>query len=161
MDEGPIVKDKVSPKGYYEDQRLVEINKGALSRWQLGTNNSQRIDKKWAVEFAQWVTYRTIKYKDQQWGFKEPRMIGFTNWWIQFFNDPILIHCIRSDEQIIKSQVTKLGMPIQDAINGVGAYRKLIKQHLSKHKIHKIDLTHYQPEDELTERLRGLCNKWQ
>ena len=156
MDEGPIRKDTHNPHGYYEDHRVVAINKIAISRWLMGKNHEQKVDPVWALQFAKWVAYMTTKYRDRQWGFKEPRCMGFISWVKQFFKDPIWIVCDRSDEQIIKSQVNKLGIKKEDAINGLLAYRKLIKDNLTDY--HKIDLTMKQSEKKLTKRLKRILN---
>ena len=155
MDEGPIKKDALNPQGYYEDERLVTINAQVLKRWQMGSNNEQRMDMAWAAQFAQWVTMRATKY--ERWGFKEPRMVGFIHWALQFFNEPLFIWPVRKDEQIIKSQAEKLGYPPVIAKAGIDAYKKLIDRHIGS-KAHKVDLSIQRNEDDLTVELQGILN---
>ena len=158
MDEGPIRKDTSNPQGYYEDCKLVDINQRAFSRWQPGKNNEDKVDPMWAVEFAKWLTYRSIKYRNQTWGWKEPRMVGILPWMKQFVNgNTIWIVTDRSDEQIIKSQVQKIGVPNRKiAKAGLLAYRRMIEKHLNNY--HRIDLTEHREEAELTEALRRITN---
>ena len=156
MDEGPIRKDKHNPYGYYEDQKLIAINKVVLNRWQMGSNNEQKIDKEWAIRFAQWIVMRAGKY--EKWGFKEPRMVGFIQWTLQFFNKPVFIWTIRKEEQIIKSQVDKLGYASVIAKAGVAAYKKLIKQYIPKDQLHIINLSSQRSEKRLTKELQGILN---
>ena len=156
MDEGPIKKNQHNPNGYYEDEKLMAINKGVMDRWQVGTNNEKRMDPEWAISFAGWATERASKY--EKWGFKEPRMIGFINWTLQFFNNPTFIWTIRKDEQIIKSQVEKLGYMPVIARKGVAAYRELITKHLSDKNLHRIDLSNYRSEKKLIKELEVILN---
>lgn len=156
MDEGPIRKDKHNPKGFYEDPKLIAISAIAIKRWQHGKAHVDKVDPVWAIAFAKWVGYRTFKYGGSGWGFKDPRMIGFISWWKQFFFNPIYIYCKRDKKLIVKSQVKKLGISKKDARNGVEAYGKLITNNLCDSKLHEFDLTLYQEEDVLTERLKRI-----
>jgi hypothetical protein len=156
MDEGPIRKDNHNPKGYYEDQKLVSINKIVSDNWQLGTNNENRINKDWAIKFAQWVTDRASKY--EQWGFKEPRMIGFIHWIFQFLDRPLFIWPIRRDNDIIKSQVRKLGYAPIVAKKGIEAYKILIEKYIPKDQLYTIDLTIKKTDKNLIDELKGILN---
>lgn len=155
MDEGPIKKDAHNPNGYYEDERLVKMNKQVLKRWMMGSNNEQRMDMAWANQFAIWVTMRAFKY--ERWGFKEPRMLGFIQWALQFVNEPVFIWPIRTDEQIIKSQVEKLGYPPMIAKAGVEAYKTLIERHIGD-KVHKIDLSERGKRNEILDQIHRILD---
>ncbi len=177
MDEGPIRKDEINPTGYYEDHKLVEINQKVIRRTlgiikEKGLNRSEEstlfdmIDPTWAVEFYGWIFKRNLEYS--LWGFKDPRMTPFIHWTLQFFDNPIFIQPFRTDEQVIKSQFEKLGSSEQKFASpqdrhsfltyGLRAYHELIDKHLSGYKIHKIDLTKYVPEKQLTEKLKDILN---
>jgi len=158
MDEGPIKKDDHNPNGYYEDSKVVSVNKIAIDRWQQGKNHVAKVDPVWAINFGKWVGYRVSKYGFLNWGFKDPRCVGFLSWVLQFFNNPTLIYCTRKDEQIIKSQVKKLGMPFDAVVDGIHAYRKIITEQLQNRKYHTIDLSKYIPENELSQRLEQIIN---
>jgi hypothetical protein len=157
MDEGPIRKDRLNPKGFYEDPRVVKINSIVLKNWKMGTGNEKRMNPLWIFHFAKWVKYRTLKYPTTQWGFKEPRCVGFVGWVKQFFDHPIWIVTDRSDKQIIKSQVEKLGVPREFARVGLDAYRKLIRDNIAEYAL--FDMSTYQKESDLTARLRKIL--WQ
>ncbi len=155
MDEGPIAKDIHNPKGYYEDHRACEINQMHLDAYLAGkVKDVTKISPIWAAKFAQWIAYRSQKY--EQWGFKDPRAAGLLHWIKQFFDNPTWIVCTRRDEQVIRSQVKKLQMPPNDAVQGVAAYKKIIKGNLTDY--HHFDMSEYQPEDKLILRLKEILN---
>lgn len=158
LDEGPIKKDEDNPKGYYEDQRVVSITEAAIHRWRMGQNAEQKVDPIWAVGFAKFLVYRTMKFRDRMWGFKDPRIVGILPWVKQFFEEPpIWIVTDRyDDEKIIKSQNKVLGISRKDAIDGLRAYRNLIKKHLTDY--HLIDTTVHVPEEETVALLRGIIS---
>lgn len=163
MDEGPIKKDKHNPSGYYEDHRLVKINHESnlrgIKRIQMDKtyDAGKLMDPFWAAQFAKWITYRMLKYKGKFWGFKDPRMVGIIHHVKQFFQNPIWIVTDRKDNQILKSQVKKLGLNFDVALQGLNAYRRLIKKHLDSYYL--IDLSKYRSEENLTEELREIL--WQ
>lgn len=152
MDEGPIRKDAANPNGYYEDQRLVAINQIAIVNWQMGRNHEQKIDREWAAKFGQWLVYRNLKYP--VWGFKDPRMVGLISWVKQFVPAAIWIWPQRTDEQIIRSQVRKLGVSEQDAVNGVIAYKNLINKNLNNY--HTINLSTQLTDNQIAEQLKEI-----
>ena len=158
MNPKVILYGEVNPKGYYEDPVLVKINVDMMKRWEKGKGFVNKIDPTWAIQFAQYVTYMSTKYK--KWGFKEPRMMGFISWTAQFFKDPTWIYTIRTDKQIIKSQVNKLGVPFDDAVRGVPAYRYCIEQHLKDRRHYRIDLKNQREEDDIVNELKEIM-KWQ
>lgn len=157
MDEGPIRKDQLNPKGFYEDNRVVKINSIVLKNWKIGTSNEKRVNPLWLFHFGRWVKHRAMKYPNRQWGFKEPRCVGFINWVKQFFDHPIWIVTDRSDNQIIKSQTEKLGIAREFAQVGLNAYRKLIRENIIEYAL--FDMSSYQKESDLTSRLRKVI--WQ
>ena len=149
MDEGPIRKDSLNPYGYYEDHKLVGINSRMLNRWKANDKNSKNVDRLWAIEFTAWIVSRSMKYK--KWGFKDPRLVGFLPWVVQYFNNATWIVCDRKERQIIKSQVTKLGISLENAVAGIRAEKALIEKYVCDYNI--IDMSHYYPENELIKYL--------
>lgn len=154
MDEGPVKRDKNNPYGYYEDHRVVAINTSAANRRLKNRYVDNKMDVVWATQFAQWVSYRALKYPDRPWGFKDPGCVGFINCVAQFFKDPVWIVCDRSTDQIIKSQKEKIKINPDIIYQGLITYRHLIEKYLKSY--YKFDLTVYQPEHKLTEKLRKI-----
>ena len=155
MDEGPISRGPENPNGYYEDHRLLTINKIALANWQHAAEYHKKVDREWAASFGQWVVMREIKF--QKWGFKDPRMVGFLHWVFCFFKDPIWIYPVRRDEQILNSQKRNVVADEKYLKMGLKAYKKLIAKYLGD-KVHKINMRDYRSEKSLTKELTGVIN---
>jgi len=152
MDEGPVRKDAANMYGYYEDQRLLEINRNLFGRWDNGKFEKD-VDPQWKTEFSGWIYERTKKYG--RWGFKDPRMLGIMTWVFEFF-DPIFIWPIRQNSQIIQSQVIKLGYPLDIAREYTTFCEKYIVKFLSCKRLFKIDLNQRRSEKKLTKHLHTI-----
>ena len=139
----------------YEDKRLYDINRPMIVNLHKIPSHKWKMDPTWGVNFAKWITYRSSKYK--KWGFKGTHMVPFIKWLPQFFNKPIWIWPIRTDAQIIESQVKKLGFTEENAVNGVKAYHRLISNHI-KDNLFKIDLTNKRSEKSIAKELRKVIN---
>ena len=156
MDEGPLRTDAFKPLGYYEDHKLIEINKIAYSYIlaRIGTNCG-KVPAQWAIGFASWLAYRDGKYS--KWGWKDPGAVAMAKHIHQFVDNPTWIVCQRKDEQIIKSQVEKGGFPKEIAKQGLIAYNTLIKRELKDKCVHFV-LSEWRSEKNIVEELQGILN---
>jgi len=152
MDEGPIRKDAANMYGYYEDQKLLEINRNLFGRWDEGKAEKE-MDSQWKREFSKWISERAKKY--DRWGFKDPRMLGIMVWVFEFFN-PVFIWPIRQKSQIVQSQVIKLGYPLHMAQEYTNFCETYITKFLSDRRLFKIDLSRHRSEKKLTKHLHTI-----
>ena len=156
MDEGPIKTDVYKPMGYYEDHKLIEISKiaNAYKMRKLGTND-QQVPLAWAQQFAIWLSIRNMKYK--LWGFKDPGCVPVIPLMHQFFENPIWIVCVRTDKQVIKSQMKKSNYPKKVAVEALKEYKEIINREVGD-VCHFMDYSKYRQESDIVKELRGILN---
>jgi len=154
MNPGFIRHGAINPKGYYEDPELVNINEAMMSRFKDGKVPKNKIDPVWVNQFSNYATHRATTYK--KWGFKDPRMIGYISWVPQFFKDPTWIFTVRTDGQILESQVKNLGVTPDDAVKGIAGYHTCIEAVLKGRKHHRVDLREQREENNIVEELKEV-----
>lgn len=106
MDASPMKPDKViNPYGWYEDSRLVEMNR----LYYLGMIKLNA----WARRFKRYI--RAMEKLDRPWGFKDPRIIPVFGYALSFFKSPTIIRVRRDRKLVIASQMGKLGRTAEKA----------------------------------------------
>ena len=153
MDEGPIKKDKYKPKGYYEDIRILEINRIGLRHIMFHGNENMSI--KWVASLSLFIQKRQSKY--HKWGFKDPGCVSLIKHMHQFFENPAWIICKRSDDQVLESFKKRGDYALDLAKRGLRSYQTILDRELNGNG-NIVDLTKYVSEPELSERLGGILN---
>jgi len=154
LDLGPIKKDPMNPLGYYEDEELKKINQIRIKSWAFGKTKVGHIDMEWLIKFKKWAATRKSLFP--KWGFKDPRMAAFLDVALKLFKSPTILWTQRTREQIVNSQVLKLGIDKVVANLGFDAYQELLTNAVKGYKYHKIDLTKHRPENEIKQELKWL-----
>lgn len=157
MDEGPIRTDENKPLGYYEDRRLLDINKVACAHYLKRRTEGKegKLPLRWATEFAAWLVERANRFP--VWGWKDPAGVGLIKYQKPFFGKPTWIVCRRRDEQVIKSQVEKHGYPERMALKGLAAYNEIIEEHLNG-RARVVDLAERRSEEDIESELKDIID---
>ena len=155
IDEGPLKADAYKPLGYYEDHKIMEINKIFYDYYlpKIGKETEIKAPIQWATSFASWLVYRGTKY--EKWGWKDPACIGLVKYMHQFLDNPTWIICNRTDKQMIKSQIKKSGFPKDIAIAGLKAYKEIVKREFGD-EYNQIDLSEHKEDHEIVRELEAI-----
>jgi hypothetical protein len=90
-----IGADASNPWGHFEDWEFVNLNSAFLAR------EISRCD--WTTRAQQLIEYR--RALGVPWGWKDPRTCNLLREYLEFFNDPRFIRCVRDPAQIEASAV--------------------------------------------------------
>lgn len=94
-----------NPEGYYEDMEFVHANtmliKGTLTL------------REWATSIGNLIEER--QSRGIMWGFKDPRAAELIGLYIQFFENPMVVWCVRPKELIVNSFLTKYHRSTEEA----------------------------------------------
>ena len=157
MDEGPIRKDWRNPKGYYEDHKLMQINRIANNYKAkfIGTG-CNAVPAEWVSAFVNFCAVREWKYNGT-WGFKDPTSISLIQSMKQFFSHPKWIVCVRPYDDIIKSYVNKLNMKKQIATTILMSLNSIIKREIGN-KGSYINMSYHRSDKDLKNVLKKVLN---
>jgi len=110
MNFGPLKRDHMKPKGYYEEPVLVKMNNANFMRYL--SKKGKLVDDMWHRRFEKYIRYMRSHYL--KWGFKEPRMNIILREAMQHFKTaPTFIRCTRHIDKVKRTQ--KKMLPLTDS----------------------------------------------
>lgn len=173
-----------NPKGFYEDQDILQLNKDILSainsRWDYLSceriANLPALEKERFEQRAHAIATKNFSGKDL-WGFKEPRTLRLLPFWSDFFGRwdivPKYIIVTRNPNDIAESLFLRNLLPYMHSYALIAVYYRDLLEIMRSNQVALIDYDQLldSPKDELTrvgeqlnlpvpdeERLRIFCS---
>lgn len=140
-----------NPEGYWENQRLTNINDDILKHLGGTWDNPPEMKPGWsdAPEFKLFQDrFRGVvaPYEAQadHWGWKDPRNSLTLELWLKTFPDLKLVLCVRNPLEVMRSLST--GKPMRDlsAENALDVWRRYHEATLMTTDLDRVIVTHYE-----------------
>ena len=151
-------KDWKNPRGYFEDQPLIDITLSLVDRVlnaekPTPDNATELVDNIFKNEFCSYIAKRQQQGK---WGFKEPRLNGVLPYILSQLSTFTLIVPYRNEQDILKSQIEKIGADPEQAWAGMKATTTIITGVLRKHPHHVINLKKHRSDANIIAELSTI-----
>ena len=87
--------DDNNPKGYYEDLIVKDLNKGFVQ--------GRLSYREWFVGTFKYISDRL--HEHIPWGVKNVRLASLLGLYLQFFDNPLIIRCVRDPDLVVNSHI--------------------------------------------------------
>jgi hypothetical protein len=133
VDMGTKLKkaDQANPKGYFEDELFLKINKAILRDKKLSWDKPPKSPIKTTSSKNINQLKKYIKSKKDLWGWKDPRTCLLLGIYAKLVKNIHLITVFRNPLEIAKSLEERDGIKIQDGIELTNKYNSLILRQLN------------------------------